>query len=179
MYITLTSLIPLPYNITLSISTLLQELTSRARPYYDRNIRPHYDKHVRARYDEYALSNYGKVAEPELELPQSNMATGNPAITFAIRSTQALFAIIVFGLACSLIKGHEQGSLPSTLSFAAFIGGVSFIGALLGVAGHWMQVLQGQVGLFIDTAIAGVNLAGGIVSPDLPRAARRVRRSRN
>lgn len=91
------------------------------------------------------------------------MSTSNSAINFSIRGTQALFSMIVFGLACTLIKGHYLGSLPSALSFTAFVGGLSFICALLGVASHWMSALQGHLGLLIDSAIAGVNLAGGLV----------------
>jgi hypothetical protein len=91
------------------------------------------------------------------------MSSASPVLTFAIRGTQALFAIIVFGLSTSLVKGHHFGSLPSTLSFVAFAGGLSFVGALLGIAGHWVQVLQGQIGLLLDAAIAGINIAGGIV----------------
>ncbi|KAJ4383965.1 hypothetical protein N0V86_000809 [Didymella sp. IMI 355093] len=91
------------------------------------------------------------------------MSSANPGITFAIRGTQALFAIIVFGLSCSLIKGHEEGTLPSTLGFAAFIGGLSFIAAILGIASHWLRILQGQLGLLVDPVVAGINLAGGIL----------------
>ncbi|KAF1933943.1 uncharacterized protein M421DRAFT_414991 [Didymella exigua CBS 183.55] len=90
-------------------------------------------------------------------------SSSSPVLTFAIRSIQALFAIVVFGLSCSLIKGHKLGDLPSTLGFVAFIGGVSFVGALLGVAAHWLQMLQGKVGLLIDTGMCGLNIAGGIV----------------
>lgn len=54
------------------------------------------------------------------------------------------------------------------ISFAAFIGGLSFIGALLGIASHWMSVLQDHKGLVIDSTIAGVNLAGGLVRSMLP-----------
>ncbi|KAF1366051.1 hypothetical protein EJ07DRAFT_161099 [Lizonia empirigonia] len=91
------------------------------------------------------------------------MSTTSPALTFAIRGTQALFAIVVFSLSISLIKGHHVGSLPSTLGFVAFVGGLSFVGALLGIAAHWLVVLQGQVGVFMDAVIAGVNIAGGIL----------------
>jgi len=171
MYVTLSSMIPPPYNLTLSISASLQELwasrpVSHVRSHFDKHVRPQYDKHIRSRYDDNALSDYNKVPEPEQT--RSNMSTSNPAITFAIRGSHALFSVVVFGFACTLIKGHHLGSLPSTLSFAAFVGGLSFIGALLGVASHWISVLQGHMGLLIDSAIAGVNLAGGIVRFPLP-----------
>lgn len=83
---------------------------------------------------------------------------------FAIRGLQALFAVIVFGLATSLIKGHHLGSLPSTLGFVAFVGGVSFVAALLGIAARWILVLQGKAGVLIDAVIACFNVAGGVVS---------------
>lgn len=91
------------------------------------------------------------------------MSSSSPVLTFAIRGTQALFAIVVFGLSTSLIKGHHLGSLPSTLGFAAFAGAISVISALLGIAAHWMQVLQGKVGVLMDAVMAGINIAGGIV----------------
>jgi hypothetical protein len=92
------------------------------------------------------------------------MSTISPVLTFAIRGTQALFAVVVFGLSTSLIKGHHAGSLPATLGFLAFVGGMSIVGALLGVATQWLSVLQGQIGMLIDAIIAGINMAGGIVS---------------
>jgi hypothetical protein len=91
------------------------------------------------------------------------MSSTNPSITLGIRGTQSLFAIIVFGLSCSLITGHSEGPLPPTLGLAAFIGGLSFIAAVLGIAAHWLRVLHGRLGLLVDAVIAGVNLAGGIV----------------
>lgn len=92
------------------------------------------------------------------------MSTTSPILTFAIRGTQALFAIVVFGLSTSLIKGHHLGSLPSTLGFVAFVGGLSFVGAILGFAAHWLVVLQGQIGVLVDAVVAGINIAGGVVS---------------
>ncbi|KAJ4984133.1 hypothetical protein SVAN01_10365 [Stagonosporopsis vannaccii] len=91
------------------------------------------------------------------------MSLTSPILTFATRGTQALFAVVVFGLSTTLIKGHKVGSLPSTLGFVAFVGGISFVAALLGVASHWIQVLQGKVGVLMDAVIAGLNVAGGIL----------------
>lgn len=87
----------------------------------------------------------------------------SPILNFAIRGTQALFAIIVFGLSTTLIRGHKLGSLSSSLGFVAFVGALSFLAALLGIASHWLQVLQGHIGVLIDAIIVGVNIAGGIV----------------
>ncbi|UPX13861.1 uncharacterized protein EKO05_0004358 [Ascochyta rabiei] len=91
------------------------------------------------------------------------MLAPSPALTFALRGTQALFALVVFGLSTSLIRGHHLGSLSSTLGFAAFAGGLSFVGAVLGVAGQWTAVLQGQIGVLVDAVVAGINIAGGIL----------------
>ncbi|KAF9699043.1 hypothetical protein EKO04_002915 [Ascochyta lentis] len=91
------------------------------------------------------------------------MSTVSPLLTSAIRGTQALFALIVFGLSTSLIRGHHLGSLPSTLGFSAFAGGLGFVGALTGVAAPWVVVLQGQTGVLIDAVTSGVNVAGGIL----------------
>lgn len=93
------------------------------------------------------------------------MSLTSPVVAFAIRGVQALFAIVVFGLSTTLIKGHKVGSLPLTLGFVAFVGGVSFVAALLGIASHWIKVLQGKVGMVVDAVIVGLNLAGGIASP--------------
>lgn len=95
------------------------------------------------------------------------MASTSPIITFAFRGTQALFAIIVCGLSTTLIKGHKFGSLPSTLGFIAFVGGISLVAALLGIASHWVKVLQGKAGILVDVVIAGLNVAGGVVSSTL------------
>lgn len=90
-------------------------------------------------------------------------ATGSK-VNFAIRATQAFFAIVVLGISCSLIKGNQKdASPPSTLGFVAFIGGISFVASLLGVAAHWIQILQSNLGIFIDAAMVGLNVAGGIV----------------
>lgn len=96
------------------------------------------------------------------------MSPTSPVLTFAIRGTQALFAMVVFGLSSSLIRGHHLGSVPSTLGFVAFVGGVSVVGALLGVAAHWVRVLQGQVGVLVDAVVVGINVAGGIVGCPSP-----------
>ncbi|KAF2632600.1 hypothetical protein BU25DRAFT_357151 [Macroventuria anomochaeta] len=91
------------------------------------------------------------------------MSSTSPVLAFAIRGTQALFAIVVFGLSTTLIRGHHYGSLPVTLGFVAFVGGLSFVAALLGIATHWMQALQGPAGVLMDGVIAGINIAGGIL----------------
>lgn len=83
---------------------------------------------------------------------------------FAIRGFQFLFGIVVLGLSVSLIRDHHWGNLPATLGFAAFVGGVTILGALLGLAATWVSFLEGAIGLIIDGVVALINTAGGIVS---------------
>ncbi|KAH7402762.1 marvel domain-containing protein [Pyrenochaeta sp. MPI-SDFR-AT-0127] len=87
----------------------------------------------------------------------------NPIINFVVRGFQFLFAIIVLGLSVSLIRDHHWGNLPATLGFAAFVGGVSIVGALLGIAASWVTFLEGTIGLIIDGLVAIINVAGGIL----------------
>jgi hypothetical protein len=90
----------------------------------------------------------------------------NPIINYAIRGAQLLFGIIVLGLSVDLIRGHEKRlqDLPATLGFAAFVGGISILGALVGVAANWVEILQSIIGAGIDGVIALINLIGGVVS---------------
>jgi hypothetical protein len=88
----------------------------------------------------------------------------NPIINFAIRGTQALFAIIVLGLSVDLIRGHKSDDLPGTLGFAAFVGGISIVAACIGIASTWVETLQGVIGTAIDGVVAVINLAAGVVS---------------
>jgi hypothetical protein len=87
----------------------------------------------------------------------------SPILNFALRGAQALFAIVVLGLSVTLIRGHQWGSLPSSLGFAAFVGGISFLAAIVGLAVTWFEFLGGVVGLAIDGVIALLNIACGIV----------------
>jgi hypothetical protein len=84
-------------------------------------------------------------------------------VNFALRGFQALFAIVVLGLSITLIRGHEWGSLPASLGFGAFVGGISLVAALIGLAATWVEFLGGLIGLVIDGVIALINIAGGVV----------------
>ncbi|KAF2823473.1 hypothetical protein CC86DRAFT_469264 [Ophiobolus disseminans] len=87
---------------------------------------------------------------------------GSPLINWILRAFQALFGIVILGLAVTLIRGHHIGSLPSSLGFAAFVGGVTIIAALIGIAAVWLEFLDGIVGLAVDSLVAVLNVAGGI-----------------
>lgn len=84
---------------------------------------------------------------------------------FALRGFQFLFGIVVLGLSVTLIRGHHWGSTPASLGFAAFVGGISILASLIGLAGTWVSFLEGVVGLAIDGVVALINIAGGVVSP--------------
>jgi hypothetical protein len=87
----------------------------------------------------------------------------SPIINFALRGAQALFAVVVLGLSVTLIRGHHLGSFPASLGFAAFVGGISFLAAIIGLAATWFEILGGMVGLVIDGVVALLNVACGIV----------------
>lgn len=87
----------------------------------------------------------------------------SPLVGFVLRGFQALFAIVVLGLSVTLIRGHHWGNLPAVLGFSAFVGGLSFLAALVGLAGSFFSFLEGTIGLIIDGVVAVINIAGGIV----------------
>jgi hypothetical protein len=93
--------------------------------------------------------------------------TTSPIINWALRAFQALFGIVILGLSVTLIRGHHWGSLPSSIGYAAFVGGVTILAALVGVAATWVSFLEGVVGLAVDGIVAILNIAGGIVSSPL------------
>jgi hypothetical protein len=88
----------------------------------------------------------------------------SPIINWALRAFQFLFGVVILGLSVTLIRGHHWGSLPSSLGYAVFVGGVTIVAALVGVAAVWVTFLEGIVGLAIDVVVAILNAAGGIVS---------------
>jgi hypothetical protein len=90
--------------------------------------------------------------------------TTSPIINWALRAFQALFGIVILGLSVTLIRGHHWGNLPSSIGYAAFVGGVTILAALVGVAATWVSFLEGVVGLAVDGIVAILNIAGGIVS---------------
>ncbi|KAH6878129.1 marvel domain-containing protein [Alternaria rosae] len=91
------------------------------------------------------------------------MVIANPLLNFVVRGFQALFGIVVLGISVSLIRGHHWGGLPASLGFSAFVGGVTILGAAIGVAGLFFSFLDGMIGLIVDGAVAVINAAGGIV----------------
>ncbi|KAI4929381.1 uncharacterized protein J4E92_005045 [Alternaria infectoria] len=92
------------------------------------------------------------------------MAIANPLLNFVVRGFQALFGIVVLGISVSLIRGHHWGGLPASLGFSAFVGGVTILGAAIGVAGLFFSFLDGMIGLIVDGAVAVINAAGGILT---------------
>ncbi|KAH7406150.1 marvel domain-containing protein [Phaeosphaeria sp. MPI-PUGE-AT-0046c] len=82
---------------------------------------------------------------------------------WALRAAQALFGIVILGLSVTLIRGHHWGSLPSSLGYSAFVGGITILAALIGVAGTFVSLLEGLVGMAIDVVVAIASIVGGIV----------------
>lgn len=63
-----------------------------------------------------------------------------------------------------MIKGQGPTlNSPISLRYTAFVGGVSFLTAIVGIAAEWISVLQGMVGLVIDGLVILLNIAGGVV----------------
>ncbi|KAF2709618.1 hypothetical protein K504DRAFT_455315 [Pleomassaria siparia CBS 279.74] len=89
----------------------------------------------------------------------------NPIITFALRGTQVLFSVVVLGLSIGLIKGQKYpgAAIPATLGYAAFVGATSLLGAFIGLASNWVELLQGIIGAAIDGFVLVINIAGGII----------------
>jgi hypothetical protein len=87
----------------------------------------------------------------------------SPLINWVLRALQFLFGIVILGLSVTLIRGHHWGALPSSLGYAVFVGGVTIVASLVGVAATWVTVLEGIMGLAIDAVVAVLNVAGGIV----------------
>ena len=79
------------------------------------------------------------------------------------RYSQFLFAIIVLGLSATLAKGQVQGSVPATIGYGSFTGGLGFLAAAVGFAALFVGFLDGIISWALD-GLAGVAfLAGGIV----------------
>ncbi|KAI1552298.1 MARVEL domain containing protein [Pyrenophora tritici-repentis] len=91
------------------------------------------------------------------------MAIANPLLSFVVRGLQAVFGIVVLGISVSLVRGHHWGSLPATLGFSAFVGGITILGAALGVAGIFLGFLDGTIAIVVDAVIALINLACGVL----------------
>ncbi|KAF2867891.1 marvel domain-containing protein [Massariosphaeria phaeospora] len=88
----------------------------------------------------------------------------SPVVNFALRGAQALFSIVVIALSVTLIKGQVyKKDQPATFGFSVFVGAISLLGALLGIAAHWLDVLQSIIGVAIDVLILIINLAGGVL----------------
>jgi len=91
----------------------------------------------------------------------------NPIITFGLRGAQILFSVVALGLSVSLLKGHKYGDLPATIGFSIFVTAVALLGAFVGIAANWVELLQGIIGAGIDGLVLLANIAGGIVSRTL------------
>ncbi|KAF2110035.1 marvel domain-containing protein [Lophiotrema nucula] len=82
--------------------------------------------------------------------------------SLGLRGFQALFAIVIFGLSVSLIKTN-YGHAPAMHGYAAFLGSVSLIAAIAGIAANWLESLNDLVLMIIDATILVANIAGGVI----------------
>lgn len=90
----------------------------------------------------------------------------NTIVNIALRAFQLFCSFCVLGLSVGLIKGQGLNtSAPISLKYAAFVGGLTLVGGLVGLASEWVSRLQGKIMLLLDAIIMVVNLAGGVVSP--------------
>ncbi|KAF2022050.1 hypothetical protein BU24DRAFT_404967 [Aaosphaeria arxii CBS 175.79] len=84
-------------------------------------------------------------------------------IFFGLRAFQGIFAIVVLGLSVTLIKGQGIGSYPASFGYAAFVGGITILGAILGGAAAVFDQFQGIMTMAMDGLLILINLAGGII----------------
>lgn len=95
------------------------------------------------------------------------MALSSSILSLVLRGFQFLFGIVVLGLSVTLIRGHHYGSTPASLGFGAAVGGISILASLFGIAATWISFLEGIIGLAVDSVVALINIAGGVVSYSL------------
>ena len=86
-----------------------------------------------------------------------------------LRLIQALLGIITLGLSITLIKGWAPvrtgiSRAPILVPFSAGIGGVTLIGAALGLVLAWTELLRGYFEVVIDLVVLLANEVGGVVS---------------
>ncbi|KAF2192408.1 hypothetical protein K469DRAFT_553046 [Zopfia rhizophila CBS 207.26] len=87
-----------------------------------------------------------------------------PVAGLALRGAQVLSTVVVLGVSVSLIKDQDsERTVPAALSYAAFVGGVGLLGAIIGITSNWVDMLQGIIMGGIDVLMAIFNLAGGVV----------------
>jgi hypothetical protein len=139
---------PYAFCVTDRINNNLSHLVR----YHNTQITSHHSAATTARF---------RNSDPRQKATSNKMVS--PIINFALRGAQALFAVVVLGLSVTLIRGHQWGSLPASLGFAAFVGGVSFLGAMVGLAASFFDFLGGMVGLVVDGIVALLNVACGVV----------------
>lgn len=89
---------------------------------------------------------------------------GSPLINWVLRGFQFLFGVVILGLCITLIRGHHWGELPASLGYGAFVGCVTILAALVGIAAVWLEFLDGIISLAVDALTAILNLAGAVVS---------------
>lgn len=73
-----------------------------------------------------------------------------------------------------LIKGWAPSDFglsraPALLPFSAGIGGVTLIGAAIGLVLGWTEFLRGYYQVIIDIVVLLSNVVGGVVSNLIPR----------
>ncbi|KAF2741384.1 hypothetical protein EJ04DRAFT_571486 [Polyplosphaeria fusca] len=83
----------------------------------------------------------------------------------AVRGFQVLFAIVVLGVTGTLISGQDTRleKVPATYGFITFAGAVAMIGAAVGIAANWVEMLNGAITWGVDGVIALINLAAGVL----------------
>jgi hypothetical protein len=84
-----------------------------------------------------------------------------------VRAAQIVFAAVVTGLSINLAHGHHWGPVPAALGFVSFVGCFSLLGAFVGVAAEFVDLLKGPIGMAVDGLVLILNLAGGVVSLNL------------
>ncbi|KAK3940152.1 marvel domain-containing protein [Diplogelasinospora grovesii] len=83
-------------------------------------------------------------------------------ISLGLRALQFIFAVVVLGLAVTLIKAQVLGDAPTTTKYSSFTGAFGIIVCAAGVAGMFVSAIPDLVTMALDGVLALLFLAGGI-----------------
>lgn len=72
-------------------------------------------------------------------------------------------SIIILGLSANLVATQRFGGAPSVTNYETFVGIISFVAALIGLAGSFISAIGGVIALAVDALTALFLFAGGIV----------------
>jgi hypothetical protein len=85
-------------------------------------------------------------------------------VVAALRTFQLLFGIVIIGLTATLIKDQVfNGTLPSSIAYAAFAGAFGIIAGVVTIVALWVDAIQIIFVLGLDALATVFYIAGGVV----------------